>query len=109
MTCHYPLTEAHITGLGAILYQGENFENLKPVAIASRCTYKAKKNYAQIDLEAMAIDFALRRFRSYLVGSPNDTVIITDHSPLMKVFNGKRSDSIRTERIKLRHQDIDFE
>ena len=57
----------------------------------------------------MAIDFALRRFRPYFVGSPNDTVIITDHSLLMKVFNGKRSDSIRTERIKLRHQDIDFE
>ena len=57
----------------------------------------------------MAIDFALRRFRPYFVGSPNDTVIITDHSLLMKVFNGKRSDSIMTERIKLRHQDIDFE
>ena len=36
------------------------------------------------------------------------TVIITDHSPLMNIFNGKRSGSIRTERIKLRHQDIRF-
>ena len=104
----YIFTDAHETGLGAILYQGENFENLKPVAIASRCTYKAEKNYAKIDLETMAIDFALRRFRSYLVGSPNDTVIITDHSPLMNIFNGKRSGSIRTERIKLRYQDIRF-
>ena len=104
----YIFTDAHVTGLGAILNQGENFENLKPVAIASLCTYKAKKNYAQIDLEAMAIDFALRRFRSYLVGSPNDTVIITDHSPLMNILNGKRSGSIRTERIKLRYQDIRF-
>ena len=104
----YIFTEAHVTGLGAILYQGKTFENLKPVAIASRCTNKAEKNYAQIDLEAMAIDFALRRFRSYLVGSPNETVIITDHSPLISIFNGKRSGSIRTERIKLRHQDIRF-
>ena len=69
----YIFTDAHITGLGAILYQGENFENLKPVATASRCTNKAEENYAQIDLEAMAIDFALRRFRSCLVGSPNDS------------------------------------
>ena len=104
----YIFTDAHVTGLGAILYQGKTFENLKPVAIASRCTNKAEKNYAQIDLEAMAIDFALRRFRSYLVGSPNKTVIITDHSPLISIFNGKRSGSIRTERIKLRHQDIRF-
>ena len=104
----YIFTDAHVTGLGAILYQGKTFENLKPVAIASSCTNKAEKNYAQIDLEAMAIDFALRRFRSYLVGSPNETVIITDHSPLISIFNGKRSDFIRTERIKQRHQDIRF-
>ena len=43
-----------------------------------------------------------------MVGSPNETVIITDHSPLISIFNGKRSGSIRTERIKLRHQDIRF-
>ena len=104
----YIFTDAHITGLGAILYQGENFENLKPVAIASHCTNKAEKNYTQIDLEAMAIDFALQRFCLYLAGSPDDTVIITDHSPLMNNFNGKCSGSIRTERIKLRHQDIRF-
>ena len=104
----YIFTDAHITGRGAILYQGEHFEKLKPVAIASRCCNKAHKSYAQIDLEAMAIDFALGRFCSYLVGSPNDIVIITDHSPLMNIFNGKRYDSIRTERIKLRLQDIRF-
>ena len=91
------------------MYQGEHFENLKPVAIASCCCNKAHKSYAQIDLEAMAIDFALGRFRSYLVGSPNDIVIITDHSPLINIFNGKRYDSIRTERIKLRIQDIRFD
>ena len=30
----------------------------------------------------------------------------TDHKPLCSVFNGNRTGSIRTERIKLRHQDI---
>ena len=99
----YIFTDAHITGLDAILYQGGNFENLKPVAIASCCTNKAEKNYAQIDLEAMQIDFTLHRFHLYLAGSPNDTVVITDHSLLMNIFNGKRSGSISTVRIKLRH------
>ena len=69
LTCHYPLADVHITWLGAILYQGENFESLKPVAIASHCTNKAEKNYEQIDLKAMGIDFAVNRFLSYLVGS----------------------------------------
>ena len=34
--------------------------------------------------------------------------MITDHKPLCPIFNGNRKGSIRTERIKLRHQDIRF-
>jgi hypothetical protein len=62
----------------------------------------------QIDLEALGIDFALRRFRNYVVGSPTKIQVITDHQPLCSIFNGKRQGSIRTERVKLRHQDIRF-
>ena len=56
----------------------------------------------------MAVDFALRRFPLYLVGAPDDTIIVTDHHPLLSVFNGKRNGLIRTKCIKLRHQDIRF-
>ena len=58
----------------------------------------------------MAIDYALRRFCTYLIGSPHKNVIVADHLPLLCVFNGKRSGSIRTDRIriKLSHQDILF-
>ena len=56
----------------------------------------------------MTVDFALRRFRLYLVGATNDTIIVTDHHPLLSVFNRKRNGSIRTEHIKLRNQDIRF-
>ena len=55
----------------------------------------------------MAVDFALR-FCLYLVGAFNDTIIVTAHHPLLSVFNRKRNSSIRTECIKLRHQDIKF-
>ena len=65
-------------------------------------------NYAHLNLEVTAVDFALRRFRLYLLGAPNDTIIVTDHHPLRNVFNGKRNGLIRTEHIKLRHQDIRF-
>ena len=47
-------------------------------------------NYAQLDLEATAVDFALRRFRLYLQGAPNDTIIVTDHHPLLNLFNRKK-------------------
>ena len=95
-------TDAHQSGLSAILAQGSDKDNAKPVAFASRCTSKAEKNYVQLDLEAMAVDFALSRFCFYLVGAPNDTIIVTDHPPLLIVLNGKRNGSIRTGRINLR-------
>ena len=55
-------TDAHKTGLGAMLAQEDSIENAKPMAIASRTTNTSEQKYPQIDLEALAIDFALRRF-----------------------------------------------
>ena len=104
----YIFTDAHKTGLGAILYQGKDFESLKPVVITSRCSNQGEKNYEQLDLEAMAIDLSLRGFRLYLLTSPKEPEVIMDHFPLIRIFNGTRFGSIATEKIKLRHQDIKF-
>ena len=101
-------TDAHVTGLGATLAQGETQDTANPVAVASRATTETESRYPQLDLEAMGVDFALRRFRNYIVGSPTSITVVTDHQPLVPIFNGKRTGSIRTERIKLRHQDIPF-
>ena len=59
-------------------------------------------------MEATATDFELRHFRNYIVGAPN-VEIITDHKPLCPIFNIHRQGSIRTNRIKLRHQDINYQ
>jgi hypothetical protein len=55
----------------------------------------------------MAVDFALRRYRQYLVGGP-EIPIFTDHKPLVAIFDSKRKGSVRTQRIQLRHQDIPY-
>ena len=65
----YLFTDAHITGIGAILAQGDSLETAKPVAIASRTTTAAEKRYPQIDLEGLGVDYALFRFRNYIIGS----------------------------------------
>ena len=104
----YISTDAHVTGLAATLLQGKSRESAKPVAFASRRTTPAESRYPQIDLEAMGVDFGLRRFRNYIVGAPEVITIITDHKPLLSVFNGNRSGSIRTEKIKARNQDINY-
>ena len=59
-------------------------------------------------MEATAIDFELRRFRNYIVGAPN-VEIMTDHKPLCPIFNIHKQGSIRINRIKLRHQDINYQ
>jgi hypothetical protein len=105
----YIFVDGHKTGLCAILAQGESIESAKPVDIKSRSTNKPESTgYPQLDLETMAVDFALRRFRQYLVGSPLPCVIVTDHKPLLSVFNGRRSGSIRSETVKMRHQNIQY-
>ena len=102
------ITDAHITGLGATLAQGNSIETAKPVAFASRATTDAESRYPQLDLEGLGVDFALWRFRNYIIGAPNTITVVTDHMPLCSVFNGSRTGSIRTERYKQRHQDIRF-
>ena len=76
--------------------------------MASRTTNTSESNCPQLDLEAASLDFGLRRFREYVVGSPTLIKVITDHKPLVHIFNGRRNGSIRTRRIKLNHQDIPF-
>ena len=93
-------TDAHNTGLGTMLAQGPTLESARPIAIASRTTTKAEQRYPQIDLEALGIDFALRRFCNYIVGSPIEIQVITDHKPLCSIFNGNHKGSICTKRIK---------
>ena len=99
--------DAHRSGLSAILMQGSNLDDAKPVACASRSTTPVERRYPQLDLEALAVDYGLRRFRYYCVGGPPVT-IVTDHKPLLGVFRSTRQGSIRSDRIKLRHQDIHF-
>ena len=83
-------------------------ETARPVAVASRTTTPAETRYPQLDLEALGLDFALRRFRNYIVGAPTTINVVTDHKPLCSVYNGNHQGSIRTQRIKQRHQDIRF-
>ena len=53
----------------------------------------------------MAIDFALLRFRHYLLGPQREIIVVTNHKP-PNIFNGRRKRSIQTEQV--RQQNIYF-
>ena len=103
----YVIVDAHTSGLSAILAQGSSIEDSRMVSCASRATTPVERRYNQLDLEALAIDFGLRRFRQYIVGGPQ-CVVVTDHKPLVSIFRNTRQGSVRTDRIKLRHQDVNY-
>ena len=46
------IVDAHISGLGATLAQGDDINTIHPVAFASRTTSPAENHYPQLDLEA---------------------------------------------------------
>ena len=68
-------TDASAMGLGAVLEQDN-----KVIAYASRSLSKLECNYSTIQKECLAIVFAMKQFRHYLLGRP--FTVMTDHAPL---------------------------
>ena len=82
----YIFTDAHISGLGAILTQRNSSHDAKPIVTTSQTTSQSEKRYPLCHLEATAIDFALQCFRNHIAGALI-VEIITDHKPLCPIFN----------------------
>ena len=56
----------------------------RPIANASKTLTTTQRGYSQIQKEALAIVFALRKFHQFLYGQP--FILITDHKPLLALF-----------------------
>lgn len=69
-------TYASASGYGAILFQRQNDCTLHPTFYYSKRPTDAESKYHSFELEALAIVYALERFRIYLQGIP--LVIISD-------------------------------
>ena len=76
--------DASLFGLGTCLLQPEKTVTLRPISYISRSLAKSEKNYSQIEREAPAIIFAVKRQHQYLYG--RHFTLCTDHRPMIKIF-----------------------
>ncbi|GFU15264.1 retrovirus-related Pol polyprotein from transposon 297 [Trichonephila clavipes] len=72
-------TDASSVALGAVLLQGEKDEE-HPIEYASRLLSSSERNYSITEREALAVIWALEKFRGYVEGQ---TIrLSSDHQPL---------------------------
>lgn len=81
-------TDASPYGVGAVLSHIVKGEE-RPVLFASATLSPAEKNYSQLQREALAIIFAVKKFDRYLYGK--EFWIYTDHQPLKELFNPEKN------------------
>ena len=81
-------TDASNVSLGAVLAQKKSDGKIHPVQYASRTMTDAERNYSTSEREALAVIFALKKFRVYLLSSI-PFKIVTDHQALRYSFQKK--------------------
>lgn len=71
----------------------------KVIAFASRTMSKAEVGYAQLEKEALAVVFGLKRFHKYLYG--RNFMIYSDHQPLAGILgHGKPIPTLAAARLQ---------
>ncbi|GFS75294.1 transposon Tf2-9 polyprotein [Trichonephila clavipes] len=85
-------TDASNYALGAVLLQEEGSDE-HPIEYASRLLTPAERNYFTTEREALAVVWALKKFRGYIEGT--EITVASDHQPLKWLLNLKST----TERL----------
>uniref|UniRef100_A0A914XAI4 RNA-directed DNA polymerase n=1 Tax=Plectus sambesii TaxID=2011161 RepID=A0A914XAI4_9BILA len=95
MLTHYKLelpiivaANASNEGISAVIaHQLPNGREL-PIAYASKTLTDTESRYPQIEKEALALMFGIKKFHQYLWG--RHFLLQTDHQPLVKIFGSKK-------------------
>jgi transposase InsO family protein len=82
----YLSTDASLHGLGAVLSHDPSKREI--IHCASRVLTTAEKKYSNIEKEALAVIFGVKKFHQYLAG--RHFTIQSDHAPLRFIFDSQK-------------------
>ena len=91
-------TDASTLGIGFILLQKAGDE-WKIIQAGSRFLTDTEGRYAVIELECLAVAWAIKKCNIFLSGMAHFTVV-TDHNPLIPILNTHRLDEIQNPRLQ---------
>ena len=91
-------TDASRQGLGFVLQQ-KNGDTWALIQAGSRFLSDTESRYAIIELELLAVSWAIIKCKLFLAGLPHFTVV-TDHHPLVPILNNHRLDEIENPRLQ---------
>nr|GEY83703.1 reverse transcriptase domain-containing protein [Tanacetum cinerariifolium] len=98
------MCDANDFPIGAVLGQRHE-KHFRPIHYASKTLTDAESNYTTTEKEMLAVVYAFKKFRSYLI--MNKCIVHTDHSALKYLF-AKKDAKARLLRWVLLLQEFDF-
>lgn len=93
--------DASAYGMGGVLMHELSDNSLHPIIHVSKSFTPAQKNYSQIEKEAEALVFTVKRCHKYLFGRKFE--LQTDHKPLLTIFGSKKGIPLVTASRLQRH------
>ncbi|KFD62002.1 hypothetical protein M514_25812 [Trichuris suis] len=70
--------------IGAVLFHRYADGSERPIANVSKTLTESQRRYSQVEKEALAMIFALRKFHQFLYG--RHFILVTDHKPSVALF-----------------------
>lgn len=101
------IADASPTGLGAVLLQQDQNGNNRVISFASKALTPIEQRYFQTEREALALVWAVDKFKLYLLGKRFK--LVTDCKPLHFLFKERAKPCARIERWVMRLQSYNFE
>ena len=98
-------TDASRQGIGFVLQQQSPTGQWSLIQAGSRFLSEAESRYAVIELEMLAVTWAVMKCKMFLNGLQTFQVI-TDHNPLIPILNTHRLDEVENPRLQRLRQKL---